>query len=131
VSDIKKPRKWGVLILFASTTTLLCCALPIVLVSLGMGAVVASVYGEHLPFLGLLGLHKDWTFSLTAGVLLVFAGWLLYRPGRACPTDIELAKACASTHKWNIRLFWISVVLWGIGFFAAYLLLPATQWLGL
>lgn len=128
MSDIKKPRKWGVLILFASTTTLLCCALPIVLVSLGMGAVVASVYGEHLPFLGLLGLHKDWTFNLTAGVL-VLAGWLLYRPGRACPADIELAKACASAHKWNIRLYWLSVAVWCFGFVTAYMYAPFLEWI--
>jgi hypothetical protein len=125
-----KPRKWGWLILFTSTATLLCCALPIVLVSFGMGAVVASVYGEYFPFLGLLGLHKDWTFGLSAA-MLAFAGWLLYRAGRTCPSDKDLAKACASAHQWNIRLYWASVAIWCFGFFTAYLLLPITKWLGL
>ncbi|MDQ7050407.1 MAG: hypothetical protein Q9M92_13100 [Enterobacterales bacterium] len=52
---IKTPKKWGVIILFTSSATLLCCALPILLVSLGMGAVVASLYGEYLPWLRWFG----------------------------------------------------------------------------
>jgi len=119
--DIKKPRKWGVLILFASTTTLLCCALPVLMVSLGMGAVVASVYGEYLPFLGTLGLYKEWTFGITVG-LLALVGWILYRPGRTCPTDPEYAKLCNTAHTWNIRFFWGSVIVWCIGAFAAFAL---------
>ena len=122
-----KPRQWGWLILFTSSATLVCCVIPIILVSLGMGAVVASMYGS-LPFLSFLGLHKDWTFIITA-LILSLAAWALYRPGRACPTDAAMAKACTSAYKWNTRLLWISIAFWCIGFFAAYLLLPITQWL--
>ena len=124
---IIKPRKWGWLILLTSSTTLICCVIPIILVSLGMGAVVASLYG-NLPFLTFLGTHKTWTFVLTAFILALSA-WALYRPNRACPIDPELAKACNSAHKWNIRLFWVSIMLWCISFFAAYFLLPLMQWL--
>ncbi len=128
-NKIKKPRQWGWLILLTSSATLVCCVIPIVLVSLGMGAVVASLYG-NLPFLTFLGIHKIWTFGITA-IILALAAWALYRPGRTCPADPELAKACNSAHKWNIRLFWASVALWCIGFFAAYLLLLVMQWLGI
>lgn len=119
--EIKKPRKWGVWVLFASSATLLCCALPILLVSLGMGAVVASLYGEYFPWLRWFGLHENITFGTTALILIV-AGWALYRPGRACPADPELGALCAKAHKWNIRFFWGSVVIWCIGFTAAFLL---------
>jgi len=122
-----KIRHWGWLILLSSSTTLVCCVIPIILVSLGMGAVVASLYGS-LPFLTFLGLHKIWTFIITAGIL-VLSAWVIFRPGRSCPTDPELAQACASANKWNKRLLWISCVFWCIGFFAAYLLLPLTQFL--
>jgi len=125
---IKKPIKWGWLILFTSSATLVCCVIPIVLVSLGMGAVVAALYGS-LPFLTFLGVYKSWTFTVTAAILLL-AAWALYRPGRVCPTDSTLAKACTSAHKWNSRLFWVSVSLWGFSFFAAYLLLPLGQQFG-
>ena len=54
--NIKNPKCWGWLILFASTSTLLCCALPILLVSLGLGAVVVSM-ASSLPFLVTLSQH--------------------------------------------------------------------------
>jgi len=87
-----------------------------------MGAVVASLYG-NLPFLTFIGVHKTWTFGITA-FILALAAWALYRPNRICPVDHELAQACASARKWNVLLFWVSVAVWCTGFFAAYLLLP-------
>jgi len=128
-SNVKKPIKWGWLILFTSSATLVCCVIPIVLVSLGMGAVVAALYG-NLPFLTFLGIYKSWTFAVTAAILLL-AAWALYKPGRACPVDPILARACTAAHRWNSRLFQVSVFLWVISFFAAYLLLPLGQRFGL
>lgn len=115
-----KPRKWGILVLFVSITTLLCCALPILLVSLGMGAVVASL-ATNVPFLITLSQYKAWTFSITAAILII-AGWVLYRSGRTCPTDPELGKLCAMAHKWNVRFLWGAVVVWFIGAFTAFIL---------
>ena len=34
-------RRWGWLVVFTTTSTLLCCALPIALVSLGLGVGIA------------------------------------------------------------------------------------------
>jgi len=121
VPDTPKPRKWGALVLFASTTTLLCCALPILLVSLGMGAVAASLYGDYFPWLQWFGFHSGITFGVTAAILLL-AGWVIYRPGRTCPADAELDKQCNSAHKWNIRFLWGSVAVWCIGAFSAFIL---------
>lgn len=123
-----RPRRWGWLILLTSTTTLVCCVIPIVLVSLGFGAAVAAMYG-NLPFLTFLGLHKEWTFLLT-GIILLAAAWALFRPGRTCPADPELAKACQSADKWNRRLFFAASGIWLISLFTAYLLLPIAEWLG-
>ena len=121
MDKIEKPRKWGVLILFSSVPTLLCCALPIFLVSLGMGSVVASIYGDYLPWLRWFGFHENITFGITATILII-AGWAIYRPNRVCPADAELAKACNSAHKWNIRFFWGAVIIWCIGAFATFIL---------
>ncbi len=123
-----RPRTWGWLVLLTSTTTLVCCVIPIVLVSLGFGAAVAAMYG-NLPFLTFLGLHKEWTFLLTA-IILLAAAWALFRPGRACPADPELAKACQSADEWNRRLFFVAAGIWLISLFTAYLLLPIAEWLG-
>ena len=117
----KKPRKWGVLILFASTTTLICCALPIMFVSIGMGSLVAAVYGEHLPWLRWFGMNEHITFGATAALLLGGA-WALFRPGRTCPADPELGRLCAQADKWNKRFLALGALVWCVGAFATFVL---------
>ena len=119
-------HKWGWLVLMASTTTLVCCALPILLVSVGLGAVSAALFSS-LPFLVDLARHKIWFFSGSFG-LLALAGWVLYRPGRVCPADPVLAAKCAAADSWNRRLFWASVSIWIVGLASAYLALPILNW---
>ncbi len=115
------------LALFASSGTLVCCALPITLVTLGMGATVASLTSS-LPILITLSQHKIWVFAFSA-IMLLFSGWLLYRPGRSCPTDPALAAQCQRMHRWNLRVWWVSVAIWLTGFTAAFLALPLMRWL--
>ena len=110
------------LTLFASTGTLICCALPIALVALGMGASVVALT-SYVPFLITLGQHKEWVF-IGSAIMLVLAGWMLYRPGRACPVDPVSGVWCDKTQVWNRRVYTLSVILWGVGFFAAFLALP-------
>lgn len=110
------------LTLFASGGTLICCALPIILVTLGFGATVAA-FTSSFPLLITIAQHKAWVFA-GSGAMLLLSGWLMYRPGRACPADPELGRLCDRTQVWNGRIYWSSVVLWGIGFFAAFLALP-------
>lgn len=43
--------------------TLICCALPITLVSIGAGGVVASLVGSA-PWLADLTRHKEWVFAV-------------------------------------------------------------------
>jgi hypothetical protein len=107
--------------------TLVCCALPITLVALGMGATVATLV-SNVPILVTLSQHKTLVFAVS-GVLIAVSGWLLYRSGRSCPTDPELAALCKKTQRWNRRIYWPTVGLWGIGFFAAFLALPLEIWL--
>jgi hypothetical protein len=127
VTEPMTPRKWAWLILFTSSTTLVCCALPILLVSLGLGAVSASLFA-NLPFLVTLAQYKGWMFA-GSGAVLILTGWLLFRSGRACPIDPEVAELCASAYRWNTRFFWTSTAIWVIGFAAAYLALPIYSWL--
>lgn len=127
VIESAQPRKWAWVVLFTSSTTLICCALPILLVSLGLGAVSAALFA-NLPFLVTLAQQKAWIFAASGGVLMLSA-WLLFRPGRACPTDPELAQQCDRAHRWNTRLFWVSAGVWVAGFAAAYAALPVYTWL--
>ncbi len=127
-SDLKQ-KSVTVFTLFTATGTLVCCALPIIFVTLGMGATVAAMTSAF-PFLIVLSQNKIWVFAFS-GFMLAVSGWLMFRPGRICPADEVLAKACNIAFKWNKRIYWTSVVIWGIGFTAAYLLLPLRIWLGL
>ena len=115
------------LTLFASGGTLICCALPIILVTLGLGATMAA-FTSSFPLLVTIAQHKAWVFT-GSGVMLLVSGWLMYRPGRTCPADPELGRLCDQTQVWNRRIYWSSATLWGIGFFAAYLALPLRIWL--
>jgi uncharacterized membrane protein len=115
------------LTLFASTGTLICCALPILLVSLGLGTTVAALTSAF-PFLVVLSQYKIWVFAFSCA-LLVVSGWLLYRTSRTCPADPKLASVCIKTQVWNRRIYWTSLIIWCAGFFAAYLALPLRIWL--
>ena len=113
--------------LFTTTGTLVCCALPIMLVTLGMGATMASLV-TAVPFLVTLSQYKSVVFGVS-GLLIGFSAWLMYRPGRYCPADPELAEICNRSQRWNRRVVWCSGILWSFGFFAAYLSLPLTIFL--
>lgn len=121
-----KETSVSTLTLFTSTGTLVCCALPILLVTLGMGAAVASLTSS-VPWLVTLSEHKEWVFAASFLMLLLCA-WFIYRPGRSCPADPELARACVRMDRINRRIYWFSVTVWLIGFFAAFLLWPLTEW---
>lgn len=118
----------GVGALLLASGTLLCCALPILLVTLGMGATVAA-WVSAAPWLVTLSHFKGGMFALSGAGLLA-AGVFLYRPGRTCPTDARLARLCAVADRWNRRVLGLAGVLWIVGAFAAYLLLPLRRWLG-
>jgi hypothetical protein len=111
--------------LFTSVGTLLCCALPSLLVLAGLGASVASTLSS-LPWLVALSRHKHWTFSIS-GALIALGFLNVYFSGRrlrlnAC--DLEDDSACArATHLTKI-LLWISAVIYAVGLFAAYALGP-------
>ncbi len=116
----------GGLALFASLGTLLCCALPVVLVALGLGSVFAAIT-LNAPFLVTLAAHHHWMFALSAA-LLVLTAWRLSRASE-CPADLELAASCARAKMWTRRVLWLAAASWLIGAFFTYLLLPLRQWL--
>lgn len=112
--------------LFTTSGTLLCCALPILLVSLGLGSTVA-VITSGFPLLVTLSQHKILVFAGSA-ITLAISAWLSERPGRSCPTDPLLAARCLHARRWNKRILITSTSLWGVGFFFAYLALPLRTW---
>jgi mercuric ion transport protein len=130
--DTDQPNQHSVLswlTLFASTGTLLCCALPILLVSLGLGAVVASLTSSW-PVLITLAEYEPWMFTVS-GILLALTAWVLWFRAQQCPSDPVLAQHCEQARTWNRRVFWVAVIVWCVGFTAAFLLLPIRNMLGI
>lgn len=115
--------------LFASSGTLICCALPIILVTLGMGATVAALTSAF-PFLIVLSQHKIWVFVFS-GLMLAMSAWFIYRPDQSCPVEPLQTRSCEVAKVWNKRIYWFSVIIWSIGFFAAFIALPVRMALGL
>lgn len=105
--------------LFTSLSTLLCCALPALLVSLGMGAVMIGLV-SNFPQLIWLSSHKTELFTIAA-IMLTIAGYFTYKKDQSCPADPKQAKTCNNLKKFNKIIFWVSVILYLIGFFFAYL----------
>ena len=106
--------------LFTSFGTIFCCALPSLLISIGMGATFAGLVGAF-PQIVWLSENKILVFSLS-GILILISYSLLYINRYAsCPIDPNQAKACAISRKWSIRIVTLSAILWACGFFFAFL----------
>jgi len=107
------------LTILSSFSTLLCCALPVALVSLGAGAALATVV-TAVPQLVWLSEHKIQLFLL-AGVMLALSGVSAYRNRNApCPADPVQAKSCIRLRRWTARIFYVSAAMYVIGFLFAF-----------
>jgi mercuric ion transport protein len=120
----------GYIGLFTSLGTLLCCAVPSLLVLLGLGATVASLLAAA-PWLVTLSQHKEWVFGASA---LLIAGnfYYVYRlaprllaGSGACALDDP---ACTRASRTSRGLLWVSTLLLLVGFSIAYLLPVTLGW---
>ncbi|MGE3771189.1 MAG: hypothetical protein AB7G06_09600 [Bdellovibrionales bacterium] len=100
--------------------TLVCCALPALLVTLGAGATLIGLVGT-VPWLITLSRYKEITFSVAA-VMLIIAGIMQWRARHApCPVDPVAAKACTRLRRFSLWVYGVSVVLYLTGAFFAFL----------
>ena len=106
--------------LATSASTLVCCALPALLVALGAGAVLASAVSVF-PQLVWISEHKIEVFVL-AGVMLSVAGMLQWRAkSLPCPIDPALRNACMRSRKISLVIYWMSVAIFATGGFFAFI----------
>ena len=108
------------LTLFSSFGTLLCCALPALLVSIGAGAVLASLISA-MPQLVWISEHKIPLFVF-AGLMLFFSGVSTYLNRRTpCPADPAQAKSCRHVRRVSLAVFLVSLAIYATGFYFAFL----------
>jgi hypothetical protein len=114
--------------LFTSFGTLLCCALPSLMVLFGLGATVAS-FLSAFPWLVTLAQHKIWVFVVSGALIgsdFLYVYWLsprLKAQGQACSIT-EDPTACDTATRISHIALWVATGLYGVGFFTAYLLSP-------
>ena len=114
------------LALFTSLSTLICCALPALFITVGAGAVMAGLV-SNVPGLVWLTEQKPLLFTV-AGIFLSVSIVVRWATRHApCPVDPVRARACTRLRRLGSGLLASAVVLYLIGgffaFFAADLLL--------
>lgn len=108
------------LALFTSAGTLVCCALPALLVTLGLGASLAGFVGAF-PQIVWLSEYKIAVFG-GSGAMLVVAAILQWRArSLPCPVDPAQARACAGMRRLSNAVLGVAVLIWATGAFFAFL----------
>ena len=111
------------LALFTSLSTLVCCTLPVVLITLGMGAALVSV-NEAVPGLSRLSAalypHKIAVFAGALAMLGVAVGVRLATRNSPCPADPALAKACGRLRRLGGWALGLGFAVWAVGAFSTF-----------
>jgi hypothetical protein len=106
--------------LFTSVSTLVCCALPALFITLGFGAAFAGLVG-NVPQLIWLSENKLWLF-LSGAFFLAIGGILQWRARyEPCPLDANLARACTSARRSSFLLYIASLAIYLVGAFFAFI----------
>jgi len=96
-----------------------CCALPALFISLGMGASFASLV-SHVPALVWLSEYKIYFFIMTA-IFLSLGFYMLFIYPQSCPPEKDLAIACQDSKKVSKIVFILSAIIFIIAVFFSYI----------
>lgn len=120
MDELKKSSYLTYFSLFTSFGTLICCALPALLVTLGMGAALAGLTSA-VPQLVWFSENKPVVFSV-AGLMILISGISIYRAQNLpCPIDPVLRDACIKGRKYSWMTFLIALGIYLTGAFFAFL----------
>ena len=96
--------------LLSSSSTLLCCALPAILVSMGAGAVFANIISVF-PALTVISRFKV-EITIMTFIILVAVGVLHSKTAKMpCPADPSLGRACLKSRKRSRNVYYLSCFL--------------------
>lgn len=109
----------AILSLFSSASTLICCALPALVVAVAGGATLAGII-SNFPQLIWLSEHKTWLFTV-GGLLLALASYMEWKNRNApCPADPAAAKMCQRMRRVGKTALVFSFLMYMTGFFFAF-----------
>ena len=101
-------KRWlnNLVVLAGSSATLICCVLPALLVSLGLGASLVSMM-DYMPWLPWLSQYK-WTIFTIAGILLIYNHQVLKK--QVCA--IEDKDKCEEVMSVNRKIHYVAVFIY-------------------
>ncbi len=92
------------------------------------GSAVAFLVSAF-PFLITLSRYKLY-FFVFAGAMLLLAGVVIFRPKSRVACSVA-GEGCEVASRFSRIIFMVSVLIYAVGFFFAYLSVPLMRWLGL
>ena len=107
--------------LLTSLSTLICCTLPAIMITLGMGAALSSLT-SNVPQLIWLSERKALVFG--GSLILLYLAWGVRYLTRnmPCPADPAQAKICANLRAIGGWVLYIGFGVWAVGAFSAFIL---------
>ena len=115
-----KLMKLGLMTLFISSSTLICCALPAIFVAVGAGATLASLINVF-PQLIIISQYKVLISFITLIILLVAGVIIKKSEAMPCPVDPNLRPICLKTRKNSKTLYYLSVIIFASASVFTYL----------
>ena len=115
-----KSMQLGLVTLIISSSTLICCALPAIFVTLGAGATLASLT-NIFPQLIIISQYKVLISSITLIILLVAGVMIKKSDAMPCPVDPNLKTICLKTRKNSKILYYLSVIIFASASVFTYL----------
>jgi hypothetical protein len=114
-------KNLSVLTLLTSSGTILCCALPVLLVTIGAGAALSSLISTF-PKIVWVSKYKEYIFTV-AFILIILSGYFQWHSRKLpCPANKLLAAQCLRARKLSLVIYFVSVVILTIGFTFAFIL---------
>jgi len=107
--------------LLISASTLVCCVLPALLVSIGAGTVLVSLV-TAIPQLVWLSEHKALVFGSALAALVISGAVLWHARGLACPTEPRAARHCERMRQASMLVYLTAVAVFGVGALFAFVL---------
>jgi len=110
--------------LLTSLSTLVCCTLPAILITLGMGASLIAI-NDAVPGLQhlseILYPIKGWVFGGALLMLLLAWGVRYVTRNQPCPADPKLARACSRLRRLGGWVLYTGFAFWVIGFISTFI----------
>ncbi|HSH53388.1 MAG TPA: hypothetical protein VK967_00035 [Methylotenera sp.] len=120
MTSLKQTKAASLLSLFTSSGTLVCCALPALLVGIGAGAAMSSLI-SNVPQLVWFSEHKVGVFAFAA-LMLLLSGAMHWRArSLPCPVDPAQAATCIATRRTSFRVYVFSLLIFLMGGFFAFI----------